>query len=513
MAECHPVGFRWVMAARERGATIIHVDPRFTRTSAVANIHVPIRAGSDIVFLGGIIRHILENERYFKEYVVNYTNAPAIVSDDFRDTEDLNGLFSGWDPEKGKYDLKTWMYKDVDPEPAGGERESKAGEKGQPTQRNPIQAEHTDPTLQNPRCVLQILKRHYSRYTPEMVEQACGIQKDLFLKVAETLCANSGRERTGAFCYAVGWTQHSVGVQYIRTAAIIQLLLGNMGRPGGGILALRGHASIQGSTDIPTLYNILPGYIPQPHAPHTDLDTFLQADQVSTGYWGNMRAYTVSLLKAYWGDAATASNDYCFDYLPRITGDHSHYASVLGMLDGSVHGFIVIGENPAVGSANGPLQRTALAALDWLVVRDFSEIETAAFWHNSPEIETGEFVTEDIATEVFLMPAAAHTEKDGSYTNTQRLLQWHHKAVDPAGHRSRLGLPDARRGGGPERRRGAPRGQRLGCKRQRVVDVHGTARRRFDRLRLLDLLRLLRGRDEPARAAQARVRAVMGRAG
>lgn len=222
MAECHPVGFRWVMAARERGATIIHVDPRFTRTSAVANIHVPIRAGSDIAFLGGIIRYIVENERYFKEYVVNYTNAAAIIGDEFQDTEDLDGLFSGWDEEKGQYKTRTWMYKDVDPEPAGGSRESQAGAKGEPTQRNPIQAEHTDPTLQNPRCVFQILKRHFSRYTPEMVEETCGISKDLFLKVAETLCVNSGREKTGAFCYAVGWTQHTVGVQYIPVLQLAQ---------------------------------------------------------------------------------------------------------------------------------------------------------------------------------------------------------------------------------------------------------------------------------------------------
>ena len=248
MAECHPVGFRWVMKARERGATIIHVDPRFTRTSAVANIHVPLRAGSDIALLGGIVNYILEHGRYFREYVIPYTNASAIVSDEFRDTEDLDGLFSGWDPEKHDYQNTTWKYKD-----AGGERD-------------PVKAKHSDPTLQDPRCVLQILKRHFSRYTPQAVEEISGVPQPLFLKVAETLCRNSGRERTGAFCYAVGWTQHSTGVQCIRTAAIIQLLLGNMGRPGGGIMALRGHASIQGSTDIPTLFNLLPGYLPLPKA-------------------------------------------------------------------------------------------------------------------------------------------------------------------------------------------------------------------------------------------------------
>jgi formate dehydrogenase major subunit len=438
MAECHPVGFQWVMEAKARGATIIHVDPRFTRTSALADLHVPLRAGSDIAFLGGIVNYIIEHRREFAEYVGAYTNAGTILDEAFRDTEDLDGLFSGWDAEHHTYDDTTWQYEGAATGAAAGNREVA----GSPAATGDIHGGHgpsvgrppnVDPTLEHPRCVFQVLKRHFARYTPVLVEELCGVPREVFVRVAETLCDNSGRERTSAFCYAVGWTQHTVGVQYIRTAAIIQLLLGNIGRPGGGILALRGHASIQGSTDIPTLYNILPGYIPQPHVQHADLDTFLEADQVSTGYWGNMRAYTVSLLKAWWGDAATADNDFCFEYLPRMTGDHSHYASTLGMLDGSVKGFVVIGENPAVGSANGKIQREALAALDWLVVRDFSEIETASFWRNAPEIESGELVTEEIATEVFLMPAAAHTEKNGSFTNTQRLLQWHHQAVEPPG--------------------------------------------------------------------------------
>jgi len=434
MAECHPVAFRWVMKARERGATVIHVDPRFTRTSAVADIHVPLRAGTDIAFLGGIIRYILENERYFKEYVVHYTNAPVIISEDFKDTEDLDGLFSGWDKKKGKYDLKKWMYKGVDPEPAGGVRESEAGKKGKPIQRKPIQAEHMDPTLQHPRCVFQILKKHYSRYTPEMVEQVCGVPEALFLKVAESLCRNSGRDRTGAFIYAVGWTQHTVGVQNIRSAAIIQLLLGNMGRPGGGIVALRGHASIQGSTDIPTLYNLLPGYLPMPKAKHDrDADTYLKLNTSPSGWWGEFPKYYVSLMKAWYGDAATKENGWCYDYLPRLTGDYSHMNTVADMADGNVQGYFVMGENPVVGSMNGPLQRKGLRKLGWLVVRDFQITETADFWREAPEIARGEVKPEDIATEVFFFPAAAHTEKDGSFTNTQRLLQWHHKAVDPKG--------------------------------------------------------------------------------
>jgi formate dehydrogenase major subunit len=403
MAECHPVGFQWVMEAKERGAKIIHVDPRFTRTSASADLYVPIRAGADIAFLGGIVNYILENGREFREYVARYTNAAAIIHEDFRDTEDLDGLFSGWDEEKHKYDVDTWRY---------------AGE--------------IDETLEHPHCVFQLLKKHYRRYTPEVVEQICGIPQDLFVEVAEALCDNSGRERTSAFCYAVGWTQHTVGVQYIRTACIIQLLLGNIGRPGGGILALRGHASIQGSTDVPTLYNILPGYLPMRRARSKfALQDYIASVAAPTGYWGHTDAYIVSMLKAWWGDNARPENEFCFDYLPRLTGDHSAYNSTLGMLDGAVKGFLAIGENPAVGNANSKLHRLALANLDWLVVRDLFEVETASFWYDAPELETGELRTTEIGTEVFFLPAAAHTEKDGSFTNTQRLLQWHHKAVEP----------------------------------------------------------------------------------
>jgi formate dehydrogenase major subunit len=436
MAECHPVGFQWVMEARERGAKVIHVDPRFTRTSAMADLHVPLRAGSDIAFLGGVVNYILENGREFREYVQAYTNARTIVSDDFRDTEDLDGIFSGLDPEGPKYERDSWQYKGMEVGASAGEREYGEAEGEQAHGAHGGELHHGEPpeedeTLEHPRCVFQLLKRHYSRYTPEMVERICGVPKEVFLEVAEALCENSGRDRTSAFCYAVGWTQHSVGVQYIRTAAIVQLLLGNIGRPGGGILALRGHASIQGSTDIPTLFNILPGYLPMPHAhERTDLDLYVDRNAPPTGFWGNTRSYMVSLLKAWWRGAATAENDFCFDYLPRIDKDHSHYRTVADMADNKLEGYFVMGENPAVGSANAKLQRLSLAKLKWLVVRDFSEIETAAFWHDSPEIESGELHTEEIGTEVFLMPAAAHTEKDGSFTNTQRLLQWHHKAVE-----------------------------------------------------------------------------------
>jgi formate dehydrogenase major subunit len=448
MAECHPVGFQWVMEAKQRGAKIIHIDPRFTRTSAVADLHVPIRAGSDIALLGAIVNYILANGREFREYVESYTNADVIVGDEFRDAEDLDGLFSGWDPESRSYDTSSWAYKPAHPSATSGEGAgegeggggggggpSTSGEQSHGAHGGDV-LEHgeppkRDPTLQDPRCVFQLLKRHYSRYTPEMVQRICGIPEDMFLEIAESVCANSGRERTTAFVYSVGWTQHTVGAQYIRAASIVQLLLGNIGRPGGGIMALRGHASIQGSTDIPTLYNILPGYLPMPGPDTSDLDHYVEEHAPKAGFWGHTREYTVSLLKAWWGDAATAESDFGFGHLPRINGDHSTYQSMMDMLDGKLRGFFVMGENPAVGSANGKLQRLAMANVDWMVVRDLTMIETAEFWRNSPEIESGELQTEDIATEVFFMPAAAHTEKDGSFTNTQRLLQWHRKAIDP----------------------------------------------------------------------------------
>ncbi len=463
MAECHPVGFQWVMEAKLRGATIIHVDPRFTRTSAMADIHVPLRAGSDVAFLGGLVNYVLSNELDFREYVVPYTNAAAIIGEEFRDTEDLDGLFSGFDPDSGTYSSQSWQYEGATEAAAAGQRDphqpgtpdAEGDSQSGSAQTGRASAEkheagqsetagsggpsvdskgERDETLQHPRCVYQILKRHFARYTPEMVEQVCGISPDQFAKVAEALTRNSGRERTSAFCYAVGWTQHTTGVQNIRTAAILQMLLGNIGRPGGGIMALRGHASIQGSTDIPTLFNLLPGYIPMPHASqHQDLDSFVAADAGSGGFWGNMRAYAVSLLKSYWGEAATKDNDYCFDYLPRLTGDHSTYPTVVDMIEGKVKGYFVIGENPAIGSANGKMQRLGMANLDWLVVRDLTMIESATFWKDGPEIATGELRTEDIGTEVFFLPAASHVEKSGSFTNTQRLLQWHHKAVEPPG--------------------------------------------------------------------------------
>ncbi len=408
MAECHPVGFQWVVEAKARGARVIHIDPRFTRTSAVADTHVPIRAGSDIVFLGAVINYILSNEKYFHDYVLAYTNAANLVSEDFQDVDELDGVFSGYDPETGTYDTSSWAYDAHPDHPAGdaggqgdeseGDAEDRAA--GHELGGHGAALEHTevrrDETLQHPRCVFQVLKRHYARYTPELVQEVCGVSPEQLLDVCEAVTSNSGRERTTTWVYSVGWTHHTVGVQYIRGSAIIQLLLGNMGRPGGGIMALRGHASIQGSTDIPTLYNLLPGYLPMPMAgSHDTLDDFVGqiASPTQKGFWTNARTYTVNLLKAWWGDAATAENDWAYDYLPRLTGDHGTYATVMSMLRDEIDGYFVLGQNPAVGSAHGKMQRLGLAHLKWLVVRDLNLIETATFWKDAPEIETGELKT------------------------------------------------------------------------------------------------------------------------
>ncbi len=455
-AECHPIGFRWVMAANERGATIIHVDPHFSRTSQMADIYAPIRAGTDIAFLGGLINYVLQNELYFKEYVQAYTNAQAIVSDDFQDTEDLEGVFSGLDTDHHLYDTTSWQYKLTEAEQEAQAREAKEqGQSGKSEQAALRKAQEAgvsneqhimpdaqegqgtiphahprqiqrDPTLQHPRCVFQILKRHYARYTPELVEQICGIPQDLFFKIAAVLVKNSGRERTMNITYSVGWTQHTIGVQMIRTAGILQLLLGNMGRPGGCILALRGHANIQGSTDIPTLYNLLPGYLAMPNAQRKefDLQTYWANNNESAGWWVHYPEYFISLMKVWYGDAATKENDWAFNYLPKVVGDYSDLPMFVSMKDGHMKGFFLLGQNPA-GGVNAGFHRAALEKLDWLMVRDLYPIESAIYWKR-PGIDPTK-----IGTEVFFLPAASHVEKEGSFTNTQRLIQWREKAIEP----------------------------------------------------------------------------------
>src|SRR5215208_3430555 len=430
-AECHPVGFRWVMKAKERGCKVIHVDPRFTRTSAMADQYCPIRSGTDIAFLGGLINWVLENDRWFEEYVVAYTNAATIVGDDFRDTEDLDGLFSGFDPQARKYDTKSWAYAGTghtQEQLAKGadEPHTKEGQPGTDYRRTPPR---TDPTLRHPRCVFQILKRHYARYTPEMVARVCGCTAEQFLQVAHALADNSGRERTSAFAYAVGWTQHTVGVQYIRAAGILQALLGNMGRPGGGIMALRGHATIQGSTDIATLYNILPGYLPMPDANknHDTWKDYVEDETAKTGWWANFPKYITSIMKAWYGEKFDPESGDLFDQFPRLNGDHSYYPTIMGMQDGDVKGAFVFGQNFAVGGPHARLARDGARNLDWLVVLDAYEVETADIW------KMDGVRPEDCGVEVFFIPAALVAEKDGSFTQTQRMLQWHDKAVEPPG--------------------------------------------------------------------------------
>jgi formate dehydrogenase major subunit len=503
MAECHPVAFRWPMKAKAKGAKLIHIDPRFTRTSAMANIYAPLRAGSDIVFLGALINYIINsprwnNEPFFKEYVLNYTNAPSLINPEYQGPEDLDGLFSGWDADLKRYSTATWAYQ-TEPGPEAGSAGEQSGQSetqglpattppqeggeatgegaeqqpggeatqpsteggqqsGQPAQPQPGTPStqpnqpgddaqsfsarvgklvggfpRQDRTLQDPNTVFQIMKRHYGRYTPELVEQVCGTPQEVFISVAETLLENSGPDKTSALAYAVGWTQHTSGVQLIRTATLVQLLLGNIGRPGGGILALRGHATIQGSTDIATLYNIHPGYLNTPNVNrnHETLGDYIETEVTPTAYWSNFPKFIVSQLKAWYGDAATPENEFGYQWLPKITGDHSHMPMFVAMDEGKIKGMFALGQNPAVGGQNAGFQRQALAKLEWLVVRDLFETETASFWKDSPEVRNGQLNPAEIQTEVFFLPAASVAEMDGSFTNTQRLAQWHDKAVDP----------------------------------------------------------------------------------
>jgi formate dehydrogenase major subunit len=486
MAENHPVAFRWPMKAKVNGATLIHVDPRFTRTSAMADIYAPIRAGSDIAFLGGLVNHVLDDPRwnsdpFFREYLVNYTNAATLVSPEFKDTEDLDGVFSGLMQYKGgvqewpyngfvgQYDNASWHYAGTakgqsqgwaadtqrsGEQPVGQRSGQPAQVKGGRSGEQPGQAagapagppfeplvrsllkppSQRDETLQDPRTVFQIVKRHFARYTPETVERVTGCPKDVFLKVARTVLASSGRDKTTSFAYAVAWTQHTYGPQMIGACALLQLLLGNIGRPGGGIMALRGHASIQGSTDIPTLYHSIHGYMPAPSAlkKHDTLRDYLATETVPTSYWSNTPKFMVSYLKSMYGDAATTENDFGYDWHPKITGDHSHLPMFVAMSDGRVKGMLLIGQNPAT-SLNARMERAGLRKLEWLVVKDNWVHESATFWKNAPEVKNGEINPQDIKTEVFFFPSAQVAEYEGSFTNTFRMLQWHFKGAEAPG--------------------------------------------------------------------------------
>ncbi len=398
-AENHPASMRWVNEARQtRGARLLVVDPRFTRTAAVADLYCPLRPGTDIVFLGAMINYALENGLYHHDYVLNYTNASFLVHPDYKGPAELDGYFAGYDPAKRTYDRSTWAYQ-LDAE-------------GQPK---------ADPTLQSPQCVFQILKRHYARYTPEMVEKVCGTPRDQFLAIAEEFCKTGRPGKAGTILYAMGQTQHTVGSQNVRAMAILQLLLGNIGLPGGGVNALRGESNVQGSTDMGLLYHVLPGYLasPTPSA-HATFKAYIETQVKAAGksYWKNTPKFLVSLLKAWWGEAATPENDFCYDYLPKRSADYSWISLFHAIADGTIKGLWIMGQNPAVSGPNARFERQALARLEWMVVQELFETETAAFWR-APGVDPA-----GVQTEVFLLPAADALEKAGSIVTSGRLIQW-----------------------------------------------------------------------------------------
>jgi formate dehydrogenase major subunit len=420
-AENHPVGFKWFLEARKtRGAKIVAVDPRFTRTGAVADLYAPVRAGTDTAFLLGIIRYALETKRFHADYVKLHTNAALLVNPAF----DFNdGLFSGFDEKTGAYAKDSWSYQ--------------LDDKGMAK---------SDPTLSDPRCVLQLLKEHVDRYTPEMVERICGTPKDRFLKVCDIVTSTGNAERVGTITYALGWTQHSTGVQIIRAAAMLQLLLGNVGRPGGGVNAFRGHSNIQGATDTAGTFDILPGYLKTPSAQWTTLKEYIDANTPkllapSMNYWQNYDKFMVSLLKAAYGKAATKENDFGYDWLPKVDGNYSWMYICDDMYRGSStraggkepgpEGFISFGMNPVGLGPNSKKWIAALSKLKWLVVVENVETETAGFWKAPKQYEGPD--ASAIPTEVFLLPAADFAEKDGTFTNSARWIQWKWKALDPPG--------------------------------------------------------------------------------
>jgi len=427
-AENHPCGFKWAIEAkRNRNAKMIVVDPRFTRTAATSDLFLQIRAGADIAFLGGVIRYAIENDRIAKDYLVNYTNAAFIVKDGFKLPDD--GLYSGFDSATQTYDKSTWNYEAAGPAAANAKP-------GLPP------AVNADLTLQHPRSVFQLLKTQYSRYTPEMVERITGIPKDQFLKAADLFTSirkDGDMTKVATIMYAVGWTQHTFGTQIIRTAAMLQLLLGNVGRAGGGVNALRGHSNIQGATDMGGVFDIWPGYLKVPAPADTSMKAYLDrttptaskpAGWDSFNYWSNTPRFAVSLLKAMYGDAATKENDFAFHYMPKVDRNYSWTQLWDQMYRGTVKGLFAFGMN---GVAIGPDSQKNIEALkkaDFLVVGEIYPDETSEFW-NSPGITKEEM--KGINTTVYRLACAGFAEKDGSMTNSARWLQWKNIAVPPPG--------------------------------------------------------------------------------
>ena len=411
-AENHPISFRWVTAARDRGAKLISVDPRFTRTSSKADIYAPLRSGTDIAFLGGMLKYILDNDLIHHEYVTEYTNAGFLVRDDF-DFDPTTGLFSGYLQDEGRYDKSTWNFQLDD---SGVIRKDK--------------------TLKDPSCVYQIIKKHFARYDLDTVSGITGTPKDKLAEVYKTYVQSSYRPGTaGTIMYAMGWTQHTVGAQNIRAMCMIQLLLGNIGVAGGGVNALRGESNVQGSTDHCLLFHILPGYLQTPQESQTTLAEYIEKwtpktnEPRSANWWGNYSKYIVSFLTSMYGEAANKRNDFCYGWLPKRdnVGNYAWQPMFDAMFRGAVKGFFAWGQNPSNSSANANKIRQALAKLDWLVAVNIYPTETSEFWRG-PGMDP-----KKVQTEVFQLPAAASVEKEGSITNSGRWAQWRYKAVNPPG--------------------------------------------------------------------------------
>ena len=413
-AEAHPCGFKWVTEAKaNRGAKLAVVDPRFTRSAAVSDLYAPIRAGADIAFLSGVVNYLISNDKLHHEYVRHYTNATYLVKEGFA-FDEVNGVFTGYDADKRTYDRSSWEY-----------------------ELTPEGHVVVDETMQNPRSVFQLMKKHFARYTPEVVEKISGTPKDKFLKVAELIASTANGERAMTIMYALGWTQHSVGSQNIRTAAMIQLLCGNIGIPGGGVNALRGHSNVQGTTDMGTLSGMMPGYLTMPNERELTLEAYLgnrnfkplRPGQIS--YWQNYKKFWVSHMKSMYGARATAENEFGFNYLAKFDGVYDVLRQFELMHQGKLNGYICQGFNPLMSVPNKAKMRAALSKLKFLVSIDPLETETIRFWENH-----GEFNDVDpakIQTEVFMLPATCFAEDEGTFTNSSRTLHWHWRAADPPG--------------------------------------------------------------------------------
>jgi formate dehydrogenase-N alpha subunit len=403
-AENHPISFRWLTKAKERGAKILSVDPRFTRTSSKADVYAQLRSGTDIAFMGGMIKYAIDNELYHKEYVANYTNASFIIKEGY---EFNDGLFSGYDEATRKYDRASWAFE--------------TNEDGTPKE---------DKTLKHPRSVFQVMKKHYERYDVDTVTSVTGTAKEDYLKVCETFCSTGQVGKSGTIMYAMGTTQHTVGSQNVRAFGIIQLLLGNIGLPGGGINAMRGESNVQGSTDFALLYHILPGYVGMPTAKeqHKTLAAYNENETPAAGYWSNKPKFLVSMLKSWYGDHATKKNDFLYDYLPKGNKNYSHINLFKAMYNGELEGAFLFGTNPVVGGPNAGKEKEALGNLKWLVAVDLWETESSAFWQKEAGSDPA-----TIGTEVFFLPAASSYEKEGSVSNSSRWMQYRWKAIEPKG--------------------------------------------------------------------------------